>query len=197
MKRFLILIMLVLVTGTVSAQLFKRKDKTVEVQYQAGAVPVVNGKVTFEEFIPANGMSATEVEEKVNNWISSRFVKPTVIAAKRYESEAPQTAIVKSEEYIVFRNTFFVLNRARIYYYLTITAKDGGCLFNISRITYWYDDEDDKGGIHMKAENWITDDMAFNNKGKLKRFEGRFRRKTIDLKNALVQELTNELTPNK
>ena len=189
--------MLVLVTGTVSAQLFKRKDKTVEVQYQAGAVPVVNGKVTFEEFIPANGMSATEVEEKVNNWISSRFVKPTVIAAKRYESEAPQTAIVKSEEYIVFRNTFFVLNRARIYYYLTITAKDGGCLFNISRITYWYDDEDDKGGIHMKAENWITDDMAFNNKGKLKRFEGRFRRKTIDLKNALVQELTNELTPNK
>ena len=112
MKRFLILIMLVLVTGTVSAQLFKRKDKTVEVQYQAGAVPVVNGKVTFEEFIPANGMSATEVEEKVNNWISSRFVKPTVIAAKRYESEAPQTAIVKSEEYIVFRNTFFVLNRA-------------------------------------------------------------------------------------
>ena len=70
-------------------------------------------------------------------------------------------------------------------------------MFNISRITYWYDDEDDKGGIHMKAENWITDDMAFNNKGKLKRFEGRFRRKTIDLKNALVQELTNELTPNK
>lgn len=197
MKKVLLIIMLVLVAGTASAQLFKKRSKVVEPQYQAGAVSVVNGKVAFDEFIPAEGMTAAEIEEKVNSWITRRYVEPTVISAKRYESELPNTAIVKGEEYIVFKNTFLVLSRARIYYYLTITAEDGGCRFNMSRITYWYDDEDDKGGIHMKAENWITDEMAFDKKGGLKKFEGKFRRKTIDLKSQLVEELKNELTPGK
>lgn len=197
MKKTLLIIMLVLVAGTASAQLFKKRSKVVEPQYQAGAVSVVNGKVAFDEFIPAEGMTAAEVEEKVNSWITRRYVEPTVISAKRYESEQPNTAIVKGEEYIVFKNTFLVLSRARIYYYLTITAEDGGCRFNMSRITYWYDDEDDNGGIHMKAENWITDEMAFDKKGGLKKFEGKFRRKTIDLKNQLVEELKNELTLGK
>ena len=197
MKRILILIMLVVASGSVSAQLFKKNNKVVEAQYQAGAVPVINGKVTFEEFIPAEGMSAAEIEEKVNGWIARRFTKPTVIRSVLYESEQPHTAIVKSEEYIVFKKTAFVQNTPRIYYYLTITAEDGGCRFNMSRITYWYDDQDEKGGIQMKAENWITDDMAFKKNGRLKKFEGKFRRKTIDLKEKLVKELTDELTSNR
>ncbi|MBP3409194.1 MAG: DUF4468 domain-containing protein [Bacteroidaceae bacterium] len=197
MKRILILIMLVVASGSVSAQLFKKNNKVVEAQYQAGAVPVINGKVTFEEFIPAEGMSAAEIEEKINGWVARRFVKPTVIRSVLYESEQPHTAIVKSEEYIVFKKTAFVQNTPRIYYYLTITAEDGGCRFNMSRITYWYDDQDEKGGVQMKAENWITDDMAFKKNGRLKKFEGKFRRKTIDLKEKLVKELTDELTSNR
>lgn len=197
MKRILILIMLVVTSASVSAQLFKKNNKVVEAQYQAGAVPVINGKVTFEEFIPAEGMSAAEIEEKINGWIARRFVKPTVIRSVLYESEQPHTAIVKSEEYIVFKKTAFVQNTPRIYYYLTITAEDGGCRFNMSRITYWYDDQDEKGGIQMKAENWITDDMAFKKNGRLKKFEGKFRRKTIDLKEKLLKELTDELTSNR
>lgn len=192
MKKFLLLIAAIFICSAASAQLFK-KSTVAEPQYQAGTVPVVNGKVTFEEKIPAEGLTAKEIEERVNNWISSRYVEPTVISVKRYESENPGTTIIKGEEYIVFRNTFLVLNRARIYYYLTITAEDGCCTFNMSRITYWHDDEDENGGIHMKAENWITDDMAFNKKGRLKKHEGKFRRKTIDLKNQLVEEIKNEL----
>ena len=45
----------------------------------------------------------------------------------------------------------------------------------------------------MIAEDWITDGNAFDQKGKMKRFEGKFRRKTIDLKNQLIKELTNVL----
>lgn len=158
---------------------------------------MVNGKVAFEEVIQAEGLSAEEIETRVNEWIKRRFTKPTVIRSMLFDSEQPNTTIVKSEEYIVFKNTFLVLSRARIYYYLTITAEDGQCTFNMSRITYWYDDEDEKGGIKMKAENWITDEMAFNKKGRLKKFEGKFRRKTIDLKELLIEELTNELTSGK
>lgn len=197
MKRYLLLIVMILAMGTVQAQLFKKNNNVTEAQYHLGAVPVVNGKVAFEEVIQAEGLSAEEIETRVNEWIKRRFTKPTVIGSMRYDSEQPNTTIVKSEEYIVFKNTFLVLSRARIYYYLTITAEDGQCTFNMSRITYWYDDEDEKGGIKMKAENWITDEMAFNKKGRLKKFEGKFRRKTIDLKELLIEELTNELTSGK
>lgn len=194
MKKIIFLIALILTTASADAQLFKKKQTKVEPEYAAGMVPVVNGKVTFEETIAAEGLTEEEVKERVNNWIDTRYVEPTVLSVKRYDSESPEDIIIKGEEYIVFKNTFLVLSRARIYYFLTLSAADGECKFNLSRITYWYDDEDDKGGIKMKAEEWITDDNAFNSKGGLKKFEGKFRRKTIDLKNALVKELQEVLT---
>lgn len=193
MKRYILLIAMVFAISAIQAQLFKKRSSVAEPQYQQGMVPVVNGKVTFEEEIQAAGLSANQIKERIDNWITRRYVDPTVISVKRYDSEQPGTIIIKGEEYIVFRNTFFVLNRARIYYYLTITAKEEQCTFNMSRITYWHDDEDEKGGVKMKAENWITDEMAFNKKGKLKNFEGKFRRKTIDLKNLLIEEIKKEL----
>ncbi len=194
MKKIIFLIALILTTASADAQLFKKKQTKVEPEYAAGMVPVVNGKVTFEETIAAEGLTEEEVKERVNNWIDTRYVEPTVLSVKRYDSESPEDIIIKGEEYIVFKNTFLVLSRARMYYFLTLSAADGECKFNLSRITYWYDDEDDKGGIKMKAEEWITDDNAFNSKGGLKKFEGKFRRKTIDLKNALVKELQEVLT---
>jgi uncharacterized protein YjbJ (UPF0337 family) len=193
MKRLLPLIILLLTYTAAEAQLFKKKERSVEPQYNVGTVPVANGKVTFEESIQAEGLTAAQIEERVNNWITTRFVEPTIISVKKFDSDQPATTVIKGEEYIVFKDKFFVLSRARMYYFLTLTAEDGCCNFHLSRITYWYDDEDDKGGIKMIAEDWITDDNAFNKKGKMKRFEGKFRRKTIDLKEQLINELTQAL----
>ena len=196
-KIMIILVLAMLSTAGAQAQLIKKnnqKKETVENgAYTAGAVPVINGKVTFETEIPAKGLTAAQVEERMNAWIAERYVKPTVISVQRFESGKQGTTIIKGEEYIVFKSTALVLSRARMYYYLTLTAKDGGCSFHLSRITYWYDDEDEKGGVKMIAENWITDDNAFNKNGELKKFEGKFRRKTIDLKEQLIDELTKAL----
>ena len=197
MKKIIFMLTVALLsTVGVQAQLIK-KESVISEAYEAGKVPVINGKVTFETSIPAKGLTAKEVEERVNGWIAKRYVKPTVISVKRFDSEKPGTTIIKGEEYIVFKNTFLVLSRARMYYFLTLTAEDGSCNFHLSRITYWYDDEDEKGGIKRIAEDWITDDNAFDKKGKMKKFEGKFRRKTIDLKEKLVKELTDELTSNR
>lgn len=197
MKRLLPLIALLLICTAAEAQLFKKKERSVEPQYSAGTIPVTNGKVTFEEKIQAESLTAAQIEERVNNWITTRFVEPTIISVKKFDSDQPATTVIKGEEYIVFKDKFFVLSRARIYYYLTLTASDGQCTFNMSRITYWYDDEEEKGGLKMKAEEWITDEYAFNKKGGLKKFEGKFRRKTIELKDLLIEDLKKNLTGNK
>ncbi len=183
MKSFFAFAIILMAVITVSAQQ----------PHEAGAVPVINGKVTFEETIPATGMYQKEVKNIIDTWVKERFVKPTVISRNSFSSEQPETVILKSEEYITFKSAALVLDRARIYYFLTLTANDGSCTFNMSRITYWYDDEDEKGGLKMKAEEWITDENALNKKGKLKKFEGKFRRKTIELKEKLVKDLEYRL----
>ena len=61
------------------------------------------------------------------------------------------------------------------------------------RITYWYDEEY-KGGEHFTAESYITDTEAMNKKkSKLLKKPGKFRVKTIDLKNDLFAELEKAL----
>lgn len=192
MKRLTALAIIVFTIFSAHAQLFKGADKETQ-KIEAGAIPVKNGKVTFEDTIPAEGYTAGEVKAIAEAWIKERFVKPTVISVKQFESDQPETIMLKGEEYIVFKNKFLVLERARIYYYLTLTANDGSCTFNMSRITYWYDDEDDKGGLKMIAEEWITDENAINKKGELKKFEGKFRNKTIELKNSLINALAERL----
>lgn len=194
MKKIIPFIMLLLVSGTMQAQLFKSKYSEPAKEYSAGAVPVVNNKVTFEENIPAEGLSAGEIEEIAREWVKERFVKPTVISFKEFEDDIDGTFVGKAEEYIVFKKRFFVLNRSRIYYYITLTCNDGSCTFNMSRITYWWDDEAEDGGFKLKAEECITDAAALDEKGRMERFNGKFRTKTIDLKNLLVKELTNRLS---
>lgn len=189
MKKILLFTLFVFTIISVNAQ---TTDKEINKNSEE-VIPVVNGKVTFEEIIPAEGYTANEIKDIVNKWIKERFVKPTVISAKQFTANNPKATILKGEEYLVFKKAALVLERARIYYYLTITANEGSCTFNMSRITYWYDDEDDKGGIKMIAEEWITDENAINKKGKLKKFEGKFRNKTLELKDILINDLTARL----
>lgn len=189
MKKFIPLLMLLLVTAAAPAQPLegnsKKSDKT---EYCIGKVPVVNGKVIFEEKLQAKGSSA-EILAKAQQWIEKRFSNEGVIKFKKYDSETPGTLTVKSEEYITFSKKFFVLDRTRITYFLDITAQDNGCTMKMYRITYWYDEEY-KGGQHFTAEEYITDDQAFNKKKtKMLKIPGKFRKGTIDLKNNIKQEL--------
>ena len=189
MKKIALLALILFTAFPIQAQ---TTDKAIH-DNATNVIPVVNGKVTFEETIPAEGYTANEIKDIIDKWIKERFVKPTVISAQQFTANNPKATILKGEEYLVFKKAALVLERARIYYYLTITANEGSCTFNMSRITYWYDDEDDKGGIKMIAEEWITDENAINKKGKLKKFEGKFRNKTLELKEILVNDLTARL----
>lgn len=194
MKKIFLLALLITTAIAAPAQLFKKADKSIEPLYAQGSIPVINGKVTFKEIIPAEGKTPAQIYDIAQAWIKERFVEPTVLSKKEFQSENPNSMVIKSEEYIVFKNKFLVLDRARIYYYLTLTTNEDSCTFNMSRITYWYDEEEDKGGLkNMKAEEWITDENAFNKKGEFKPFESKFRCKTIDLKNMLVDDLKKKL----
>ena len=81
MKTRLIILLLALMTGCgIQAQVFKKSNKSLDAAYAMGTVPVVNGKVTFETTLPAEGLTAAQIKEKADKWIAKRYVEPTIIS---------------------------------------------------------------------------------------------------------------------
>ena len=168
--------------------LFAQEDS----KYLEGAVPVKDGKVTFDIQMNMPSMSKELVYETALEWANKRF-QPTEKFNARilYKDKEAGNIAVFGEEYIVFSSSSFFLDRTRIYYYLTIHCEAEKCDITMSRIRYWYNENRD-GGEKYTAEEWITDEISMNKaKTKLYPITGKFRRKTIDLKDDLIKDFQN------
>jgi hypothetical protein len=76
---------------------------------------------------------------------------------------------------------------------MKITCEHGKSNIEMSRIRYWYD-EARNGGEKYEAEEWIIDEWGLNkSKTKLAPICGKFRKKTIDLKDELFMEIQSVL----
>ena len=171
---------------------FMISQAQVEARYDKGSVPVVNGRVLFEEAITTPLDQATSYE-RISEWAKQRFNKPNVIVSKFTSEDATNYTLgLTAEEYIVFTNRFFVLDRTRINYWAEIQCNEVGVTLKLTRINYWYEEERD-GGLKFTAESFITDEQAFSKKGKLLKNQGKFRQGTIDFFDSLVNEVTEVL----
>lgn len=185
LKKYLLLVLLCLPMA-LQAQ--------VDSKYLEGAVPVVDGKVTFSTSIKAKGMSSTQIYDKVLEWANKYFQPKENLAPKVLYSNAEKGEIIAGgEDYIVFSSNYLILDRTRIYYHLIANCEDEKCDLTMTRIHYWYEEEID-GGYKYKAETWITDKEALNKaKNKLAKVSGKFRKETIDYKDKLFKEIQSTL----
>ena len=165
----------------------------VEARYDRGRVPVINGRVMFQETI-ATTLDRAESYKRISEWADVRFNKPNVIVSKfTAQDEANQTLSLTAEEYIVFTNRFFVLDRTRVNYWVEIQCTDAAVTLKMTRINYWYEEERE-GGLRFSAEDFITDSQAFSKRGdKLLKEQGKFRKGTIDFFARLVEEMNEAL----
>lgn len=172
----------------------KDKKDNSDPKYLAGAITLEEGKVTFTHDIQAPSLTKEQLYQQMLDWANKRF-KPDGQLQSRvvYTNEKEGDIAASAEEYIVFSSSALSLDRTRIYYQYLIHVTDGACHMTMTRIRYWYDENRD-GGQKYTAEEWITDDMALNKKKtKLAPICGKFRRETIDLKDALFQSATDAL----
>lgn len=208
MKKIITLLALVLPlsTATVMAQgLFSKKeydggrqDRSV---YMQGAVPEFNGKVVFNKHIEATGKSKGDLYKKMLQWASFRFNPETEYGkwpnadyfknteyARVLKAEAENGLLkIQGNEDMIFTNKALAKDMAVASYILTLTCTDGGIDVEMSNISYTYSLSDTPERI--EAEDWITDKEAFNKKGQLSKGSGKFRVKTIDLKDRLFEEI--------
>ena len=147
----------------------------------------------FQETVSTT-LSEGEAYTRISEWAKQRFCKPNVIVSKFTSEDATNhTLSLTAEEYIVFKSKFFVLDRTRVNYWTEIQCTEEGVSIKLTRINYWYEEERE-GGIKFSAEEFITDEQAFNPKGtKLLKDQGKFRKGTVDFFDRIVAEMTEVL----
>ncbi len=165
-----------------------------EEKYLEGAITLKNGKVTFSSEMVVPAMTKEQIYETILDWANKRF-QPTEKMNARVLFQNPEegSIAIGGEEYLVFSHSALSLDRTRIYYQMKITCKHEKSNIEMTRIRYWYD-EARNGGEKYEAENWIVDEWGLNkSKTKLAPICGKFRKKTIDLKDELFMEIQSVL----
>jgi colicin import membrane protein len=179
MKKLFIALLLCLQVTTSMAQLIKEREP-IDPKYLTGAVPEVEGMVTFTRTLPVTPVGVDSVYRSALHWLGQYFKNENVVSRKTLERDTANHYIaVGINEYIVFKNTMLVLDRSQMIFSLAIQCTDTAATVTMNNITYYYDEE--RQPQKYTAEEWITDRTALNKKGtKLLPLCGKFRVKTID-----------------
>lgn len=159
-------------------------------KYLAGAVPEVNGQVTFSTTIKCPGKSKQQIFDRVSKFMKKMTKEEGQLEQSRIamNDSVNFTVVGRYEEWLVFKKKAWNLDRTRLYYNLICTCTDGQLEVTMNRIYYIYDEE--REANTYKAEEWINDKYGLaKNKTKLARVSGKFRQKTIDRKDYLFKTL--------
>ncbi len=188
MKKIILLLICLLPVWTMQAQ-----KRSVQPEYAAGAVPVVNGFVQFEKTYTAKGKSKAELMTLLQDYIQKELIEgPDQLPQARLTEVNPEEGIIAAsiEEYMYFKRTNWQIHRVRFYYQLVCQVKDNSFTLTMRRLHYRYDPEVTAGEFDndRRAENWITDEAALTKNGtRLARISGKFRTHTIDRKNEVFK----------
>ena len=166
----------------------KKSDYRKDPKYLLGAVPEVEGVVTFQKSFTVTEKSEWQIYDillaYVNNSIIAGAIQNQQPQYTRIISEdkGGGTIVARIEEYMTFTHVFLNLDRTRFRYLLSASVKGQKVNLTITQISYYYnEDMEGKNGENYRAEEWITDKVAVNKKGtRLYPRSGKFRRKTVD-----------------
>ena len=171
-------------------------------KYLLGAVPEVDGIVTFQK-----NFTVTEKSEQQIYDILRVYTRNSLLACgipnqqPEYtrivsEDRSSGTIVARVEEYMTFSHVLINLDRTRFRYMLTASVKGQRVSLILTQISYYYnEDKDGKNGESYKAEEWITDKVAVNKKGtRLYPRSGKFRRMTVDRVEAIFDGFMEALS---
>ena len=184
MKKLIVLLLALLPMG-LNAQI-----ENSEAKYLAGAVPVNEaGFVYFKKHYDIKGKNKAEIFERLQQFVQESVVMgPDHLPQARITEADASTGVIAAsmEEYLYFKRKAWTMDRVRFYYQLICQVTDSGFDIEMRNIRYIYDDV--AQGQTYRAEQWITDAEALNKAGtKLTRVGGKFRRFTIDRKDAIFR----------
>ena len=172
-----------------------------------GAIPEEAGKVVFKDVIAAPGKSKEDIFNKVAQWASLRYEPNTMmgddyrdanffknIEFSKVKEANKQSGKIECQgaEELIFSVKPLAKNYTQAFYLLDLSISDGKVEFMLHTLSFNVDQGEGEF-IRMTAEDWITDKECLNKKGDLRRINGKFRMKTIDMVNQLKKEISESI----
>lgn len=172
-----------------------------------GAVPEEAGKVVFKDVIAAPGKSKEDIFNKVAQWASLRYEPNSMMGddykepnffknlefskVKEANKQSGKIECQGAEE-LIFSIKPLAKNFTQAFYLLDLSVSEGKVEFMLHTLSFNVDQGDNEF-LRMTAEEWITDSKCLSKKGELRRINGKFRIKTIDLVNELKKEISEAI----
>ena len=166
----------------------KKKKSSIEPQYGVGAVPTVNGRVEWTVKIPAPGHSGQQLFDKALAAMNNATKAPGQSKQSRITAVNRKEFIIAAhfDEEMVFSNSTFAKDFADFRYTLIVKCKDGEEEISLCRLSYRYNIGRPEEEV-TPAEELITDEECMNKtKTKFYKTHGKFRKKTIDRKEEII-----------
>lgn len=160
-------------------------------KYLEGAITFdEQGKIVFDTEIEAPGKSAAQLYDLVFDYMSGLTQDKESKASRMALVNKDEDIIVNTmDEWLVFSNSFISLDRTECKYNLIAKITDGKVSLSINHINYIYE-EGRQTGFKLPAEEVIIDKVALTKKKNgLARIFGKFRKKTIDRKDQIFNEI--------
>lgn len=157
---------------------------------QKDAIQEKDGKVVFSLDIDLQSKNAEEIYEKTYAFLDKLAQEERQIASGiALFNKNEHVIAAKYSEWMEFTKTFIMLDRAEFNYTIIARCTDNHLSVTLERISYEYE-KDRPGGFTKPAEEVITDKYAVNKKKtKLLPMTAKFRRKTIDRKNQIFNNI--------
>ena len=175
--------------------LFESKKAPVAAKYLAGACPLVDGKVTWQQTIEAPGLASKEIYDRLVKFFMDfcEGKNQTDMSTVSVVEETKHQIGVRIQEWLVFENKPLSLDRTKFNYQIIADCSDGSVSVTLRNISYIYEEE--RGGGAIKGEDMLTDENALNKKGDGFNLGGyrKFRTKTIDRKDEIMKQIADVL----
>lgn len=164
-------------------------------KYLEGAVPEdADKKVVFTLDLNVPNKSGQEIYDIAYKYLDDLAHQENQIQSRVLLTNTDEKIIVaRYSEWLAFSRSFLSLDQTQFNYTLIATCSDNHFQLTLSRIYYLYE-QGRPSHMEISAENWITDKLALTKKkNDLKNGSSKFRRKTIDRKDEIFEQISTLL----
>lgn len=154
------------------------------------AVPLVDNKIVFNLTLNLPQYDAQSIYDRVYNYLDKLAQEENQINSSiALVNKKEHVIAAKYTEWLDFQKSFISLDRTKFSYTIIVYCYDNRLEVSMKRLSYNYE-EHRTNGFKASAEDLITDKKAVNKKKtKLLPGSAKFRRKTIDRKDELFDNI--------
>lgn len=186
MKRNLFILFLIILTGSLSAQITRQNELFKE-------VPILNNKVAFVKEVKFNnGKTAEENYAILREWAKVNYGKDPFISSVRYDARKNEIIAKSRVELVLPENSLGVREKMVMRFRVDGFIFDDKCVLEITDLTYLHENAKNKNLPKViRAENFITDYMI-EEENSLKELRINARKSTLYFLNSLGKDFEEQ-----